>query len=161
MSGNLMKNIGLILVFFVGFLFSGLYINHAKSQTVKTYIGSKACGDCHEAEYKNFTSYSKKVHSFESIEKMKKGLTKEEYQGCFECHTTGYKKAGGFESVEKTPNLKSAGCEVCHGPGSAHSQSEDAADIKSSPTVEDCETCHNPERIEAFDYRPLIRGGAH
>lgn len=108
------------------------------------YVGSKACQECHELEYSNFVKYAKKAHSYESIAAMKKGLTPAE-----------------FRSQQETPHLKNAGCEVCHGPGSVHVESEDPEDIRGSLTPKDCECCHNSERVAAFDYKPLIYGGAH
>ena len=128
---------------------------------LKTYIGAKACSDCHDEQYASFQKYSKKWKSYASITKMKRGLTQAELQDCYSCHTTGYGKAGGFISEQETPELKNAGCEVCHGPGSLHAQSEDPDDIKGSLSIKDCESCHNEERIGAFNYKPLIYGGAH
>jgi len=125
------------------------------------YVGSEACKTCHESEYKNFTTYAKKSTSYKSIERVKKGLTEEEIKGCYVCHTTGYGKAGGFISPEKTPHLKNAGCEVCHGPGEFHAKTRNPRDIKRHLTVKDCEFCHIPERVKAFRYKPLIHGGAH
>jgi len=127
----------------------------------KTYVGSKACMECHETEYENFSKYAKKSHSFKSIMTMKKGLTNEEIKKCFKCHTTGYGEYGGFKSEAETPYLKNAGCEVCHGPGSLHAETEDSEDIIGHLTQEVCETCHNSKRVEAFRYKPLIYGGAH
>ncbi|MBW1780711.1 MAG: cytochrome c family protein [Deltaproteobacteria bacterium] len=127
----------------------------------KRYVGSKACMECHEMEYENFKKFSKKSSSFHSVTIMKKGLTDEEVKACFKCHTTGYGKPGGFTSEEETPHLKNAGCEVCHGPGSIHIESEEAEDIKGQLELKDCETCHNAERVKAFNYKPLIYGGAH
>ena len=125
------------------------------------YIGSEGCKECHEEEYSNFKKYSKKAKSFEIIKKMEKKLSPEEYQECFECHTTGYGKEGGFISEEKTPELMDAGCEVCHGPGSLHADSEDPDLIISDISMENCNTCHSKDRIEAFDFKPLLYGGAH
>lgn len=127
----------------------------------KVYVGSQACQDCHETEYSNYIQYSKKAHSFKSIKKMEKKLTPEEYQSCFECHTTGFGKPGGFVSESETPDLKDAGCEVCHGPGSLHVESEDPDDISREISMEDCHTCHNENRIQDFDFKPLLFGGAH
>lgn len=129
--------------------------------TKPTYVGSDVCQDCHETEYKRFHAFAKKAHSYESIRVMKKGLTNAELHKCFECHTTGYREAGGFRSEHETPNLRNAGCEVCHGPGSLHVQTQKPADIKGSLTAKDCEVCHSSERVEAFHYKPLIHGGAH
>ena len=127
----------------------------------KRYVGSKACADCHEEEYNNFTKYAKKARSFDSVMKMKKDLSAQELKGCFKCHTTGYGEPGGFQSVEKTPQLKDAGCEVCHGPGSKHVESEDPDDIKGKLSFHDCEGCHIPSIAKEFNFKPLIHGGAH
>ena len=127
----------------------------------KVYVGSRACADCHETEYESFEKYAKKSHSFESIAVMKKNLTHAEIKECFVCHTTGYGKPGGFVSETETPDLKNAGCEVCHGPGSLHCETEEPGDIKGYLTAKDCEACHNSERVAAFNYKPLVYGGAH
>jgi hypothetical protein len=105
--------------------------------------------------------YAKKSRSFESIERVRKGLTKEEIKECYYCHTTGYGKPGGFISQQKTPHLKNAGCEVCHGPGELHMKTKSPQDIKRHLTMKDCEVCHTSERVKAFRYKPLIHGGAH
>ena len=129
--------------------------------SLSLYVGSEACKNCHEKEYDSFTKYAKKSRSYESIERVKKGLTEEEIRGCYVCHTTGYGKLGGFISVEKTPHLKNAGCEVCHGPGELHAKTKNPKYIKRHLTMKDCETCHISERVKAFRFKPLIHGGAH
>lgn len=126
------------------------------------YVGSGACADCHEVEYENFKKYAKKAHSGESVQIMAGDLTDEEFKECLSCHVTGYGEPGGFVSFEETPELSDAGCEVCHGPGYEHVESGgDPYLIKGELEVSDCETCHNSERVEAFDYKPLLFGGAH
>jgi hypothetical protein len=137
-----------------------LIFAEAKDTTPK-YIGSDACKPCHEKEYNSFMTYAKKSKSYESIERVKKGLTEEEIKGCYFCHTTGYGKPSGFISPEKTPYLKNAGCEVCHGPGSLHEKTKSPKDIKRRLTMKDCEVCHTSERVKAFRYKPMIHGGAH
>ncbi len=126
-----------------------------------TYVGSLACRPCHLNDYRRFFTYAKKSHSFESIQRLRKGLTEEEVKRCYGCHTTGYGKPGGFVSLAKTPQLKNAGCEVCHGPGSLHAATGDPTLIKRKLTMEDCERCHTSERVKAFHFKPLIHGGAH
>ena len=138
-----------------------MILSPVNGETVRTYVGSKACAECHEEEYEKFKKFAKKSHSFQSVKKMAHGLTKDEIRHCFECHTTGYGMPGGFVSEEKTPHLKDAGCEVCHGPGSLHAETEDAGDIRGSLSSDDCATCHSSERITAFNYKPLVYGGAH
>jgi hypothetical protein len=128
---------------------------------ISKYVGSDACKGCHEKEFNSFMKYAKKSKSFESIERVKKGLTEEEIKGCYFCHTTGYGKPSGFISPEKTPYLKNAGCEVCHGPGELHVKTKSRRDIKRRMTMKDCEVCHTSERVMAFRYKPMIHGGAH
>ena len=125
------------------------------------YVGSRSCEPCHEEQYANFTAHSGKADSYRSVTLMKKGLTDAEYRECLECHTTGYGKPGGFVSEAETPDLKDAGCEACHGPGSLHAETEEPDDIDGAPGLSVCRSCHNPERVEAFNFKPLIIGGAH
>lgn len=126
-----------------------------------TFLGSQTCAECHEDQYKSFKAYAKKAKSFESVRKMLHAVTGDELKKCYECHTTGYGKPGGFVSQEKTPALAEVGCESCHGPGSVHAQSQDKKDIKAKLSAKDCESCHSAERVAAFNFKPLIYGGAH
>lgn len=126
------------------------------------YVGTAACKDCHEVEYENFTKFAKKAHSDRSVKLMASDLTEAELAECYGCHTTGYKQPGGFVSYEKTPHLADAGCEVCHGPGYEHVESGGDADfIKGKLTMDDCVDCHNEDRVKAFNFKPLLYGGAH
>ncbi len=147
-------------------LFVSIILNPPSSyagakNTTSHYVGSFTCKNCHKKEYTSFMTYAKKSRSFESIERMKKGLTEDELKKCYFCHTTGYGKAGGFVSPEKTPHLKNAGCEVCHGPGEVHVKTRNPENIMRHLTVEDCNACHTVKRVRAFRYRPMIHGGAH
>ncbi len=128
----------------------------------RRYLGYESCKQCHETQFRNFVKYSKKFRSFQHIKRMRPGLTADEFKSCFECHTTGHGRPGGFVSEQKTPGLAVPGCEVCHGPGSAHVASGgDPALIKRKLTIKDCQRCHNAERIKAFNFKPLVFGGAH
>ncbi|MBF0515471.1 MAG: cytochrome c family protein [Desulfovibrionaceae bacterium] len=151
----------LILVMMIGAL-SAVLALQAYAAGEKRYIGSKACGECHTDEYANFMKYAKKAHSCNSIKIMANGLTEDELKTCYSCHTTGYGKPGGFVSMEKTPEMADAGCEVCHGPGSAHSDSGgDVKDIILKMKISDCEVCHSVDRVKAFNFKPMLFGGAH
>ncbi|MCG8683818.1 MAG: cytochrome C [Desulfobacterales bacterium] len=127
----------------------------------KVFIGSIQCKDCHEEQYDNFTKYSKKANSFSSIKKMEKKLLPGEYQECFQCHTTGFGQNGGFVSESGTPDLKNPGCEVCHGPGSLHAESQDPEDIITEIDIETCISCHNQDRVNEFNFKPLLYSGGH
>ena len=148
-----------VLLFF--FSFSGNYVGKARCAEHPKFVGSDGCKECHADEYRTFKQFNKKAHSFQSIIRLKKGLEEAELRNCYECHTTGYGKEGGFLSEQETPQLKDAGCEVCHGPGSIHTETGDPKDIKGKLTAKDCESCHSSERIDAFKYKPLVYGGAH
>lgn len=150
--------IGVILAVIV--VFSCSFAGYGVTDSA-TYVGSEACADCHEVEYGNYKKFSKKAHSSQSVKIMASDLDAEEVKECFACHATGYGKPGGFVSFEQTPHLANAGCEVCHGPGSLHAEDGDPDLIKRKMTIEECEICHNSERVNNFNYKPLIFGGAH
>ncbi|MDR3569385.1 MAG: cytochrome c family protein [Syntrophobacteraceae bacterium] len=133
----------------------------AKTTVPATYVGSKKCQACHGGEYARFEKYSRMTRSYSDVLIMKRGLTREEYQKCLECHTTGFGKPGGFRSAKETPRMKEVGCEACHGPGSIHVQSSDPKDIKKVVSETDCQACHAGDRIKAFRFRPMLYGGAH
>jgi len=134
----------------------------AVAQEESSYVGSAVCSDCHFEEYENYSKYAKKAHSSHSIKIMASDLTEEEIKGCFGCHTTGYGKPGGFVSFEETPDLANSGCEVCHGPGSLHVEYGGDLDyIDHDLDIEMCTSCHNEERVGAFNFKPMLFGGAH
>ncbi len=151
----------IITFLLIGILWAAMAPVSVLANSGAEYVGSSVCSQCHEEQYESYLKYSKKSNSYQSILKMKKGLTEAELKQCLSCHTTGYGQPGGFVSAEKTPQLKNAGCEVCHGPGSAHAESEDPDDIQRTLSIQNCEACHNEERVKTFDYKPLIFGGAH
>jgi len=136
-------------------------VGRAGAEEARHYVGAAVCGECHDSEFENFAKYAKKAHSYQSVATMRDGLTDEEYRSCLDCHATGYGEPGGFTSLDETPHLKDAGCEVCHGPGSVHVETNDTADIRSELTLEDCQRCHSEDRVQSFDFKPLLFGGAH
>ncbi len=131
------------------------------------YIGSEKCEECHKARYKSWQENSRKARSWESVDRMKSGLTTEEREGCLQCHTTGYKLETGFVSEEKTPGLKNVGCEACHGPGTLHTETMEKAHIVKTPTIELCAKCHEQKdsdhvsKVKSFRYKKVIYAGAH
>lgn len=98
--------------------------------------------------------------SFSNTEKIKR-LTDEERQGCYECHTTGYRQPGGFRSARETPHMANLSCETCHGPGSAHIESGDPKQILPSIPQEGCLKCHDEKRLGPYIRKPLPHGGVH
>lgn len=150
------------LIFGVAAFFVAVVLTGPGRTSSDRYVGTDACADCHDVEYDNFKKYAKKAKSGKSVKLMASDLTREELEECFTCHMTGFGKPGGFVSFEETPGLADAGCEVCHGPGYDHVESGGDPDlIKGKLSMDDCTECHNSERIEAFDFKPLLYGGAH
>jgi predicted CXXCH cytochrome family protein len=125
------------------------------------FVGSNKCASCHEEIYKRFIKFSAKSRSYRSIRRMERGLTPQEKKHCYDCHTTGHGRPGGFVSLAKTPLLKNVGCESCHGPGSNHAQSEEKKQIRRRVPQSVCQSCHVSARIKAFKHVPLTYGGAH
>jgi hypothetical protein len=126
-----------------------------------TYVGSQKCAECHEENFQRFIKHSPKSRSYRSIRRMERGLTSREKRHCYDCHTTGHGRPGGFVSLAKTPQLKNIGCESCHGPGSGHVKNEDKKQIRRRVPLSTCQKCHVSARIKAFKHVPLTYGGAH
>lgn len=119
-----MKRISSVVVMF---LFMVGMLGVAAISESADYVGVKKCKACHIKQYKSWNETSM-ANSFENLKagvkaeaKKKAGLDPDkDYTadaGCLRCHTTGYKKPGGFTTIEETPNLAGVQCESCHGPG--------------------------------------------
>jgi hypothetical protein len=123
----------------------------AEGQEGVAYVGAEKCKMCHGPQHKAWQEM-KHSNAWAALndEQIKSGKD-EKGRACISCHSTGYGKPTGFESVEKTPDLVNVGCEACHGPGKAHMQTmmmaqmndETPEDKKISKNV-GCTTCHNP-----------------
>ncbi|MEG6506564.1 cytochrome c family protein [Nitratidesulfovibrio sp. 1201_IL3209] len=151
----------LLPVFLLLLLTTPVLTTPALAAGERTYVGTDACAPCHADQHATFRKYAKKSKSAHSVKVMSSKLTREEVQGCYACHTTGYGRPGGFVSFEATPHLADAGCEVCHGPGSAHVDSGGDVALIDKPTMEGCVVCHNEQRVRSFNFKPLLHGGAH
>jgi len=130
------------------------------------YVGVKKCKACHIKQYKSWKETTM-ANSFENLKagiksdaKKKAGLDPDkDYTadaGCLKCHTTGYKKPGGFTTIEETPDLAGVQCEACHGAGADFRTimknkefplSEATAAGLVVPTVENnnCMDCHGSD----------------
>ncbi len=101
------------------------------------FIGSKACEDCHEDEYKIWKEGAQEhgerhAHAYATLQDPpKRSKIPRNYDPeCISCHVVGwnpqkyYPYVSGFWSLEKTPELINVGCENCHGPGAEHTAAE-------------------------------------
>ena len=114
--------------------FEGLGIRPQASSDGRKFVGSQACGECHTKAY----AIWKKTPHATALETLTKLDPPRQYDPeCLSCHVTGWESqkyfplAGGFWSIEKTPDLAGNGCENCHGPGSNHVAAEHG-DIKAT-----------------------------
>jgi hypothetical protein len=127
--------------------------------TSMDYVGSEACASCHEPE---FATWAASPHARAGQSLVSKGEAGN--ADCLACHTTGFKRAGGFPSggsIEAQPDLARVGCESCHGPGGEHVK-EDAAhfgDIlslgdkcDSCVILEICGSCHDDANDPGFEF---------
>jgi len=111
------------------------------------YVGMESCKMCHAKIY-SFVSGTKHTTAYET-------LREEERQfepNCIGCHTTGYKKPGGFTNILTAKDLLGVQCEVCHGPGSLHVKDNKANKLANLTKAADCISCHDPENDDNFVY---------
>jgi len=108
---------------------SCLPVTKSTAEAAPKYVGSKACS-CHKA---HISDWKLSIHgrAFDTLKPGRKKRAKikanldpdKDYrkeEKCLRCHTTGYKKRGGFIDIKKTPDRINVGCESCHGPGSEY-----------------------------------------
>jgi len=136
-----MKNFSKKIILFIGIICFCIAVQNlvftvfAENEDQETvYVGMDKCKTCHE---KHVDAYSEWKYSknFRILEMRGMDHSPE----CLPCHTTGYGKPGGFESVEETPYMKNIQCEACHGPASLH--------LNASTKEERRKTIHIPVNI--------------
>lgn len=161
-------------------------LRHPRATSAKdiagTFIGSKACADCHEDAFAIWEK-TPHAHATETLAGLKP--PRQFDPECISCHATGWNfqefvpYQSGYESLKKTPLLAGNGCENCHGPGAAHVAAEEDAgtDEKARQSLREamelsfdeardklCISCHDLDndpnyKPEAFDehYWPAIK----
>lgn len=128
------------------------------------YIGSKACGSCHDGPAMGF-QFSKwmlsahaKAYASLSLPESKEitrlsGITEPPHKSrmCLGCHATAadtedWEKSEGFHLEDGLQ------CEMCHGPGSEYATIEVMQDRQKAmaaglkmPSKDDCYICHRPK----------------
>lgn len=139
------------------------------------YIGSKICATCHKSEMEDWkrSAHGKSmdllVAGKRSGPKHKAAVDPDkDYsrdEKCLKCHSTGFKKEGGFVDVSSTPDMGGVGCEECHGPGSDYrnihndkmldfksAEVRAAGQLYASKGDKVCEKCHNNDS----PFRPSV-----
>ncbi len=144
-----------------------------------TFVGSKACGECHTKAYAVWEK-TPHAHALETLAKLDPPRNFDPQ--CLSCHVTGwdpqrfYPYKGGYSSLEKTPHLAGNGCENCHGPGSEHVAVENgnkavtpaqqealraAMRIPLAIAENNCTHCHDGDNSINFDFKTYWPKVAH
>ena len=91
------------------------------------FTASQRCETCHEESYKVWKR-SGHTAAFKVLAEAKPPRNYD--PECLSCHVVGWDPQrffpyrGGYESMEKTPQLTDVGCDACHGPGAKHIEAE-------------------------------------
>ena len=138
------RKFGLILlVSFIALM--GMSIDTFSAQMATKYIGTDTCKMCHMKQYRSWAQ-TKMAKTFQD------SLNAEQRQEpeCISCHSTGFKRPGGFENSQSTPKMAGVQCEGCHGPGSLYYTDQMMRNRYASMQVgmleqneKVCITCHN------------------
>jgi hypothetical protein len=117
----------------------------------RDWIGSAACGACHQAEY---AAWKTTPHATTA----KRFAQQKPEARCLACHGTGEAPAGPAIAVE-------VGCEACHGAGAAYAEDDVMRDapvaralglVSARGTA--CTACHMRPTRGAFDDKAPVHG---
>ena len=112
-----------------------------------SYIGSKACQECHQKEFDQW-SHSSHATAFNTLQI----VGREYYSKCVSCHVTGFGYASGYQIGNRDrAHLAEVGCETCHGPGKQHTYTPLATNIRGKVKASTCMECHQPEHSPGFE----------
>ncbi len=125
-----------------------LFSDQALERDAKnTYIGSKACQECHRKEFNQWAHTSHAV-AFNTL----RYVGREFYPECVSCHVTGFGYESGYQiGNPKREHLAEVGCETCHGPGKAHVHNPITENIRGKVEEKICANCHMPDHSPGFD----------
>ncbi|HEX3997991.1 MAG TPA: multiheme c-type cytochrome [Pirellulales bacterium] len=158
---------------------AGLNVTPEKQPSGWTYAGSQACADCHT---KAFAVWEKTPHA-KALDTLAKLNPPRNFDPqCLSCHVTGWDPQrfrpfeGGYESMQKTPQLAHNGCENCHGPGSEHVAIESgtktvddkerdrlraAMHVSMADAEQGCIRCHDGDNSLNFNFKTYWPKVAH
>lgn len=122
--------------------------------TDSTYFGYESCVECHQPFFEKWSA-TRHASAFATLEAVGKSKDPE----CVKCHTTGYRKEGGFYSATATPGLRNVQCEQCHGPGREHLADYNIPMVSIEESV--CLRCHTKENSPDFDFTTYIEKIKH
>jgi hypothetical protein len=111
------------------------------------YLGIEICRRCHGELMPRFVS-GRHFRAVETLRQRGEAANPE----CLACHTTGYRRPGGYDPAtekEGAPYMLGVQCEGCHGPGTTHAR--DGSYAKAAR--ESCRTCHTSKWSPDFDFQ--------
>ncbi len=109
--------------------------------------GTDACRSCHTADAEIWDA-SAHAHAWETL--VSSGAHVD--ASCQHCHTTGFGRPGGFESVRRSVARTDVGCESCHGPSAAHAANPKTLTGFGAAAKDQCTTCHDQENSPHFSF---------
>jgi 2',3'-cyclic-nucleotide 2'-phosphodiesterase (5'-nucleotidase family) len=118
-----------------------------RSEPRPMVAGTDACRSCHTADTEVWNA-SAHAHAWQTI--VSTGAHVD--AACQHCHTTGFGRPGGFESVLRSPNRVDVGCESCHGPSAAHAADPTVLSGFGTAAKDQCISCHDQENSPHFDF---------
>ncbi len=113
------------------------------------FAGAMECKTCHQAAYDKWSG-SRHAQAFSVLEDVNKSFD----PSCIQCHTVGFKEAGGFIDINITSHLMNVQCENCHGAAREHAASAGAKPVAkrglAGPQM--CAQCHTQPHSPSFDF---------
>lgn len=119
-----------------------------------SFTGAGRCKACHEEA---FAVWEDTPHAtaLDTLVRERQMYNPE----CLPCHTTGYRKAGGYVGMSNTPHLAHVQCESCHSASGTHPESRMAGFGKSG--IQACLQCHTRENSPEFNFSTYWEGIRH
>lgn len=111
----------------------------------KPFAGAGTCQPCHAGVDVGWKE-TKHAHAFDILTAQSRGYDRD----CTPCHTTGFYKRGGFETLAVTPELVHVQCESCHGNG--HDHSRDPSQKTPGDPRKACRACHTVDQTPEFEF---------
>jgi len=115
----------------------GLGLRPVQHPSGDSFVGSKACGECHTTAYEIWENSPHAMATESIVHPGERGDVPRHFDPeCLSCHVTGwnpqhyYPYDSGYLSLAASSHLTGNGCENCHGPGAKHTAAEQAgADV--------------------------------
>lgn len=118
------------------------------------YRGEETCRKCH-ARIAQFQNATRHAHAFDILMKKNKQLDAQ----CIGCHSTGFRREGGFTLPFMVGSFRNVQCEACHGPAKDHPENPLAGKPFTPVRQDTCTGCHTPQWDPAFNFQrklPLV-----